>query len=126
MPWDLDADFQITEVDLYYLAAYHNMSTYYYKHEEEEDGRLYLLDVNPHYSNRDPEDQLNVIDARWIDTRNGLYIDITAARYYKNHPRGDGIMYDKAAHMYRVSCPPPPLLTSNQANECRLHIIVGC
>lgn len=40
--------------------------------------RSYLLDINPAYIDRDRGNRENVIDARWIDTRNGLFIDITA------------------------------------------------
>ena len=39
--------------------------------------RKYLLDVNPYARQRHRGDGMNIIDARWIDTRNGLYIDIT-------------------------------------------------
>ena len=31
MPWDPDADFQITEADMFYLAAYYNMTTYHHR-----------------------------------------------------------------------------------------------
>lgn len=40
-------------------------------------GKKYLLEVNPHYTNKSTQDVQNVIDARWIDTATGLYIDIT-------------------------------------------------
>ncbi|KAF1846317.1 uncharacterized protein K460DRAFT_386597 [Cucurbitaria berberidis CBS 394.84] len=40
-------------------------------------GKKYLLEVNPHYTNTSTTDRHNVIDARWIDTATGLYIDIT-------------------------------------------------
>lgn len=40
--------------------------------------RDYLLDVNPYWMERVHGDGANFIDARFIDTRNGLYIDITA------------------------------------------------
>ncbi|KAF4124884.1 LicD family [Geosmithia morbida] len=103
MPWDLDADVQISEADMYYLAAYHNMTTYYYKYEGAPEGRFYLLDLNPHYVHRGTDDVLNVIDARWVDTSTGLYIDITAARYNIDHPRGEGILYDKNGHEYRAT-----------------------
>lgn len=39
--------------------------------------RQYLLDVNPWAWERTLGDGENIIDARWIDVRNGLYIDIT-------------------------------------------------
>lgn len=104
MPWDMDADVQVTEADMYYLAAYHNMTTYYYRYSNIPKGRSFLLEINPHFEHRETDDKLNVIDARWIDTENGLYIDITAARYALNHEQGEGILYDKNKHEYRVSC----------------------
>lgn len=107
MPWDLDADVQISEADMYYLAAYHNMTTYYYQYNGVPDGRFYLLDVNPYFEHRETDDALNVIDARWVDTQTGLYIDITAARYNVEHPKGEGILYDKNKHEYRVGHPSP-------------------
>ncbi|BAE58079.1 unnamed protein product [Aspergillus oryzae RIB40] len=45
-----------------------------------EGGRTYLLEINPNYVFRSIEDKKNVIDARWIDTSSGLFIDITAVR----------------------------------------------
>lgn len=39
--------------------------------------REYLLDINPNSVERERGLGLNVIDARWIDIRNGLFIDIT-------------------------------------------------
>lgn len=39
--------------------------------------REYLLDVNTMIIERERGDGMNVIDARWIDVTNGLYIDIT-------------------------------------------------
>ncbi|KZM24902.1 mannosyltransferase [Ascochyta rabiei] len=40
-------------------------------------GKKYLLEVNPHYTDASTSDKHNVIDARWIDTSTGLFIDIT-------------------------------------------------
>ena len=95
---------QVTEADMYYLAAYHNMTTYYYKYGGMAKGRYFLLDVNPHFTYRGKDDYLNFIDARWVDMESGLYIDITAARYDPEHAAGEGIMYDKNEHEFRVSC----------------------
>ena len=103
MPWDLDADVQVTEGDMYYLAAYHNMTTFYYRYSAIPDGRHFLLEINPYFKHRGYDDYLNVIDGRWIDTSTGLFIDITAARYNVDHPEGEGILYDKNGHEYRVS-----------------------
>ncbi|KAI9170800.1 mannosylphosphorylation protein [Paramyrothecium foliicola] len=101
MPWDLDADVQIMEADMYFLAGYHNMTTYYFKYDSIPNGRTFLLEINPYFTHREQDDELNLIDARWIDTQNGLYIDITAARYAVNHEAGEGILFDKNSHEYR-------------------------
>ncbi|PHH79669.1 hypothetical protein CDD80_4154 [Ophiocordyceps camponoti-rufipedis] len=101
MPWDKDADVQVTEVDLYYLAAHYNKTVYYYKYGDMKQGRFFLLDVNPHFEHRETDDALNFIDARWIDMATGLFIDITAARYHLEHPAGEGILYDKNGHEFR-------------------------
>lgn len=122
MPWDRDADVQISEADIYFLAAYYNMTTYYYKFPGIPEGRVYLLDINPHFEHRDADDRLNVIDARWIDTQTGLFIDITAARYDVDHPRGAGMLYDKNRHEYRVS--PQTLFLTNHS-ECEKLLLTG-
>jgi hypothetical protein len=59
------------------IAERYNMTTYKYTSPDGVVRREYLLDVNPWIWQRDRGDGLNVIDARWIDVRNGLYIDIT-------------------------------------------------
>lgn len=40
-------------------------------------GKKYLLEVNPHASDPSTSDPHNKIDARWIDTSTGLFIDMT-------------------------------------------------
>lgn len=103
LPWDSDLDVQVSEPSMYYLAAYYNMSVFHYKTPRLPNGRDYLLEVNPHYVEREPTDPLNVIDARWIDTETGLFIDITTARYNLTHPAGEGMLVCKDGHEYRVS-----------------------
>lgn len=99
LPWDTDLDVQVWASDLYNLAKY-NMTQYSYSTViaptskksvliQDESWRTpspqhaipfkrkYLLDVNPHHVTRDGSDWQNVIDARWIDTVTGLFIDIT-------------------------------------------------
>jgi hypothetical protein len=61
-----------------------------------------MLEVNPHYIISDQKDRKNVIDARWIDTTSGLFIDITTARYNLTHPAGAGMISCKDGHEYRV------------------------
>lgn len=103
MPWDSDVDVMVTESSIYYLAAYYNMTTFWFKTPNQgKKGRNYLLEINPHYKNREQTDVRNRIDARWIDTETGLFIDITAARYNLTHPRGDGMMSCKDGHEFRV------------------------
>ena len=101
MPWDSDIDVQVLEPSMYYLAAYYNMSVFHYKTPRLPEGRDYLLEINPHYTNRDQSDWLNVIDARWIDTETGLFIDITTARYDPSHSVGEGVLVCKDGHEYR-------------------------
>ncbi|GKT91886.1 mannosylphosphorylation protein [Colletotrichum tofieldiae] len=89
LPWDSTADVQITEDGINFLAAYYNMTTYYYKYPSVPEGRFFQLEVNPNYVHRgqDAFDEGNVADARWIDMDNGLFIDVTAVRYVEDHPR---------------------------------------
>ncbi|KAM0488001.1 hypothetical protein ACHAP7_001820 [Fusarium lateritium] len=98
MPWDLDADVSVTEMDMYYLAAYYNMTIYYFQYEGCPNGSFFQLDINPASKYRERDDTNNFIDARWVDMQTGLFIDITAVRYDPGHEMGDGVMYDKHDH----------------------------
>ena len=62
--------------------------------------RNYLLEVNPKYTDDSYEDYLNVIDARWIDTETGLFIDITAVR---PRPGKKSVLCSKDQHEELVS-----------------------
>jgi hypothetical protein len=73
------------------------------------EGKKYLLEVNPNYINTSTKDEYNVIDARWIDTSTGLYIDITTVHVApipsqpppSNSDDGDDIeLYTKDQHAY--------------------------
>ncbi|KAF4628343.1 hypothetical protein G7Y89_g9808 [Cudoniella acicularis] len=101
LPWDSDSDVQMSESSMHYLASYYNMSVFHYKTPRIPDGRDYMIEVNPHYVNREQTDKLNVIDARWVDTTSGLFIDITTARYNWTHPAGEGMLSCKDGHEYR-------------------------
>ncbi|KXL49318.1 hypothetical protein M433DRAFT_8715 [Acidomyces richmondensis BFW] len=80
MPWDSDIDVMMSENSMHHLALYYNMSVHHYRlSDSEQNGRDYLLEINPHYTN-DSIDNSNKIDARWIDTDTGLFIDITTLR----------------------------------------------
>lgn len=102
LPWDTDADVMVSEPSIYRLAANYNMTTYHYRYPAIPKGRSFQLEVNPHYTTRGEDDKLNVVDARWIDMENGLFIDITTARYDMEHPNGAGVLTCKDGHEFRV------------------------
>ena len=59
----------------------------------------YLMDVNPNSAQRIRGAGRNVIDARWIDTTNGMFIDITGLS--ENDPEGKpGVVSCKNNHYY--------------------------
>ncbi|CAK7241480.1 MAG: mannosyltransferase [Sporothrix thermara] len=104
MPWDYDLDVQVSDVTLYYLAKHYNRTLHTYRYHDEDTGedlvKEYLLDINPNHG-LPRGDGLNIIDARWIDTSNGMFIDITglAEREPKRSP---GIWSCKNFHRYRT------------------------
>ena len=65
---------------MHFLASYYNMTVHHHRLPHIPEGRDYMLEINPHYVERTEADRLNVIDARWIDTETGLFIDITTIR----------------------------------------------
>lgn len=106
MPWDTDIDVQVSETTMYFLAKYYNMTEHHFNvpTEPSSKGRTFLLEINPNFVNRTPEDKLNVIDARWIDTSSGLFIDITSVRKdYDARKKGNkGALMCKDRHRYNV------------------------
>jgi hypothetical protein len=82
LPWDWDIDTQVSEATLIQMGAHFNHTRHTYTASSstlhnDPVTRTYLLDVNPHAAEREHGDGFNIIDARWIDVHNGLYIDIT-------------------------------------------------
>lgn len=85
-------------------------------------GKKYLLEVNPHFTDSSTRDKHNVIDARFIDCATGLFIDITTVHpvplpsssatiltstthpffSLDNHP-SPREMYTKDTHLYTTS-----------------------
>ncbi|EXF85450.1 hypothetical protein CFIO01_12358 [Colletotrichum fioriniae PJ7] len=122
LPWDSDADVQVTENGINFLAAYYNMTTWYYKYPSVPQGRYFQLEVNPNYVRRgqDSFDEDNVIDARWIDMDNGLFIDITAVRYVEDHPEGDGVLATKNGHEFRDTFLYPLLDTTFEGVKAKI------
>ncbi|KAL8724313.1 MAG: hypothetical protein Q9181_006882 [Wetmoreana brouardii] len=103
LPWDWDIDTQVSGSTLSYLAEHYNGTQYnYISNEEPAVERSYLLDINPASVERERGNGLNIIDARWIDTRNGLYIDITGLS--ETHPDDQpGLWVCKNYHRYRTT-----------------------
>jgi len=100
LPWDSDCDVQITEPSIEYLALYYNMSVFHYRTPRIPEGRDYMLEINPNYKIRDRSDRLNMIDARYIDTASGLFIDITVVRYNESPSAGPDVLVCKDNHVY--------------------------
>lgn len=83
MPWDYDLDVQITNHTMTWLGDNLNRTEHIYN-ATADDGSVsqkqYLLDINPHAAELTRGDGMNIIDARWIDMENGMFIDITGVR----------------------------------------------
>lgn len=84
MPWDYDLDVQVSNSTLQWLGDNLNRTEHAYNYTDPDTGeytsKTYLLDINPHHVDIDRGDGMNIIDARWIDTTNGMFIDITGLR----------------------------------------------
>ncbi|KAL6689862.1 LicD family domain-containing protein [Trichoderma pleuroticola] len=78
MPWDYDLDVQVSNNTMTWLGEAMNRTEH--THTFNDVSKTYLLDVNPHHVDLTRGDGMNIIDARWIDTGNGMFIDITAVR----------------------------------------------
>ncbi|KAN0110199.1 LicD family domain containing protein [Hyaloscypha variabilis] len=102
MPWDWDLDVQVSASTLTWLGENLNMTMHSYSSinpDGTEVNREYLLDINPNIVQRVRGDGQNVIDARWIDVRNGLFIDITGLSEV-NPSTQPGIWSCKNFHRY--------------------------
>jgi hypothetical protein len=102
LPWDWDVDTQVSEATLVYMADNLNQTTYDFVSDDKKIQRKYFLDVNPYARKRDRGKALNVIDARWIDVRNGLFIDITGLRELKPDSE-PGVVSCKNYHNYNIT-----------------------
>lgn len=104
MPFDFDLDTQVSASTLSYLGDNLNMTMHNYT-AAAPDGtvshRQYLLDVNPFHVDRLRGDGMNLIDARWIDTHNGLFIDITGLSETRPAQQ-PGVWSCKNSHRYHT------------------------
>ncbi|KAK2787397.1 hypothetical protein FQN53_005308 [Emmonsiellopsis sp. PD_33] len=101
LPWDWDVDTQVNTATLLRMGDYFNQTISNYTSP---DGvkHSYLLDVNLYSRYRQRGEGKNIIDARWIDTRNGLYIDITGVSEL-NKEKEPGVLQCKNFHKYKTS-----------------------
>ncbi|KAK1754622.1 mannosylphosphate transferase [Echria macrotheca] len=91
MPWDWDLDVQLSSSSLSQLSLSHNYTFWTLDGNmtrEGEEGGRYLFDINPFYD-RERGEGVNVIDARWVDTLTGLFVDITGVKE-RDETEGDG------------------------------------
>ena len=101
-PWDWDVDVQVSGATLSYMADHLNHSRYTYTTDDGAVTREFLLDVNPYSKRRQHGEGLNIIDARWIDTHNGLYVDITGLS--ELDPEAEpGAWSCKNGHKYKIT-----------------------
>jgi hypothetical protein len=106
LPWDDDVDVQMTFDQLQRLYPLNNTRT--------ADGR-YLFDINPNCVYRWPQ-WMNTIDARFIDTQTGLYVDITALAEVVGKD-GTRHLACKSPHYYRLDDIFPTHPTTINGNE---------
>jgi len=102
LPWDFDLDTQVSDNTLQHLGEAYNQTRYQYTSADGSVQREFLLDVNPWIWERERGDGMNVIDARWIDVRNGLFIDITGLSETRPYDQ-PGVWNCKNYHYYRTT-----------------------
>ncbi|KAF7161620.1 hypothetical protein CNMCM5623_007155 [Aspergillus felis] len=100
LPWDWDIDTQVLDTTLLHLADNFNQTVVHYTAADSDVERSYLLDINPWARQRERGQGLNIIDARWIDRRTGLYIDITGLS--RLEPENPTLWQDKNDHKYQI------------------------
>ncbi|KAL1997401.1 hypothetical protein VTN49DRAFT_841 [Thermomyces lanuginosus] len=100
LPWDWDIDAQVLDTTLARMGREFNQTLAIFT-DDRNNTREYLLDVNPWAYFRDRGPGHNIIDARWIDTRSGLYIDITGLSVLQPDKAPD-VWECKNRHKYRT------------------------
>ncbi|KAJ5682313.1 hypothetical protein N7462_005478 [Penicillium macrosclerotiorum] len=101
LPWDWDMDTQVPDSTLAYLGDHFNQTIVEYMSPDSKVKREYLLDINPWSRQRERGQGHNIIDARFIDTTTGLYIDITGLSQLERDTHPD-IWQCKNFHKYRL------------------------
>ncbi|KAF4470230.1 hypothetical protein FALBO_2864 [Fusarium albosuccineum] len=102
MPWDYDLDVQVANGTLQWMGDTLNRTEHVFNYTDVDTGafvsKQYLLDINPHHVDIDMGNGQNIIDARWIDMHNGMYIDITGLR--EREADRPGVWSCKNKHRY--------------------------
>ena len=106
LPWDWDIDTQVSEATLFWLGEHLNNTNHTYTtassdFHDDPITRTYLLDINPNAQERVNGDGFNIIDARWINVHNGLYIDITGLSELEP-VESPGVISCKNFHSYQM------------------------
>ncbi|KAK5997747.1 Protein MNN4 [Cladobotryum mycophilum] len=121
MPWDYDLDVQVANTTMAWLAANLN-STQHTQSFTDEAGatvsKTYLMDINPHHVDITRGDGMNIIDARWIDTSNGMFVDITVLR--EREPARPGVWSCKNHHRYPTHDLWPMRITEFEGVQARV------
>lgn len=104
LAWDDDIDTMVSEPALAFMAHFYNLSMHHFELSETGEKRQFMLEVNPHWTNGSTTDHLNTIDARFIDTTTGLFVDITTLRKDRERdPDGSkGLMMVKDKHRFQA------------------------
>lgn len=94
-------DAQVTNATLHVLAQKHN-NTYHEFHSPQLNlTRRYHLDINVWSWERVRGDSENIIDGRFIDTSNGMFLDITGLTV--NNATQPDVLECKNEHRYNIS-----------------------
>ncbi|CAN6615323.1 hypothetical protein TRVA0_006S01222 [Trichomonascus vanleenenianus] len=100
LPWDNDHDVQMPIRELDRFARKFNQ-TLIVQDPKEGNGR-YFIDVGPWYVERLRGNGNNLIDARFVDTRSGIYLDITGLASATEEFKEKKIAHDKNNNKYSL------------------------
>lgn len=87
-----------------FLFNYYQLYVFHYDFPTFPEGRDYMLEINPDYGVMNEWNHLNGIDARWIDMKTGIFIDITVVRPNETAAAEGrpGELFCKDKHHYNV------------------------
>ncbi|KAF4344881.1 mannosylphosphorylation MNN4 [Fusarium beomiforme] len=122
MPWDYDLDVQVSNNTLQWIGDNLNRTEHSWNYTEPDTGEFiskrYLLDINPHHVDIDRGDGRNIIDGRWIDMQNGMYVDITGLR--EREVDRPGVWSCKNKHRYKSEDLWPMRITEFEGVKARV------